>query len=62
MWLFCEQAESAEIEAKYQKKEMRFAIDGLKYTISLSKMTQANRITGRVRLIRRRPKSSSAQL
>jgi len=61
--LFCEQAESAEIEAKYQKNEKKFALgDGLRYTISLSQMTQANKVTGRVRFIRRRPKSSTAQL
>jgi len=61
--LFCKQADSAEIEAKYQKNEKKFSLgDMLKYTISLSKMTQANKVTGRVRSIRRRPKSSTAQL
>jgi len=61
--LFCEQAESAEIEAKYKNNDNKFVIgDGFRYRINLSQMTQTNKTTGRVRFIRRRPKSSTAQL
>ena len=52
-----------DIEAKYQKNEKKFAIgDRLRYTINLPQMSQINKETGRVRFIRRRPKSSTAHL
>jgi len=54
--------EGAAIEAKYQQNESRFAlvVNELRYKINVSKMTQTNSSSGRVRSIRRRPKLAAS--